>query len=65
MQDYLASAPFKMPAVPVPVFPEHNFPITDFGAVGAGHTLNPAAFSKAIDACAQAGGGHVVGPAGL
>jgi polygalacturonase len=65
MQDYLASAPFKMPAVAVPVFPEHNFSITDFGAVGDGHTLNTAAFSRAIEACAQAGGGHVVVPAGL
>ncbi len=65
LDDYLASAPFKMPAVPVPSFPDRKFPLTDFGAVGDGHTLNTAAFAKAIDACAQAGGGHVVVPAGL
>lgn len=65
LQDYLAAAPFKMPAVPVPAFPERKFPISDFGAVGDGHTLNTAAFAKAIDACAQAGGGHVIVPAGL
>ncbi len=65
MQDYLSSAPFKMPAVTVPTFPARNFPVVDFGAVGDGHTLNTAAFAKAIDACAQAGGGHVVVPAGL
>src|ERR1019366_252683 len=65
IQEYLAAAPFKMPTVPVPSFPERKVPITDFGAVGDGHTLNTAAFAKAIDACAQAGGGHVVVPAGL
>lgn len=65
LQDYLAAAPFKMPAMPVPSFPDRNFPITDFGAVGDGHTLNTAAFAKAIDACVQAGGGRVVVPAGL
>jgi len=65
LQEYLASAPFKMPAVPEPAFPARNFPITDFGAIGDGHTLNTAAFARAIDACAQAGGGHVVVPAGM
>src|SRR5262249_10925741 len=65
VQDYISSAPFKMPAVPVPSFPERNFSIVDFDAVGDGHTLNTAAFTKAIEACAQAGGGHVVVPAGM
>ena len=65
LEDYLASAPFKMPAVPVPAFQDRNFSITDFGAVGDGHTLNTTAFARAIDACAQAGGGHVTVPAGL
>ncbi len=64
-QDYFASAPFKMAAVPVPSFPNRNFFIVDFGAVGDGQTLNTAAFYKAMEACAQAGGGHVVVPAGL
>ncbi len=48
-----------------PVFPAHNFPITDFGAVGDGKTDCHAAIAKAIEACTQAGGGHVVVPAGL
>jgi polygalacturonase len=65
VQDYITAAPFKMPAVPVPSFPERSFPITNFGAVGDGHTLNTVAFAKAIDACVLAGGGHVVVPAGL
>ena len=65
IESYLAAAPFKMLAVPVPSFPDRNFPITDFGAVGDGHTLNTTAFAKAIDACVQAGGGHVIVPIGL
>jgi len=38
--------------------------IVDFGAVGDGKTNNSAAFARAIDACAAAGGGRVVVPAG-
>jgi len=65
LDDYIATAPFKMPVVSVPTFPARNFLISDFGAVGDGQALNTAAFAKAIEACAQAGGGHVVVPAGL
>ena len=65
LDHYFAAAPFPMPAVPVPVFPDRSFPITDFGAVGDGQTLNTTAFAQAIAACAAAGGGHVVVPPGL
>jgi polygalacturonase len=41
-----------------------DFPITDYGAVGDGATLNTDAIHKAIDACAAAGGGTVVIPKG-
>lgn len=41
-----------------------DFPITDYGAVGDGTTLNTDAIHKAIDACAAAGGGTVVIPKG-
>ena len=61
---YYANAPFKMPAVVVPQFPDKNFPITNYGASPDGKTLNTTAFDKAISACAAAGGGRVIVPAG-
>jgi len=45
-----------------PVFPDRDFPITDFGAkVGVDCT---AAIAAAIEACTRAGGGRVVIPVG-
>src|SRR5579875_2296689 len=61
---YTQNAPFKMPDVPEPVIPDKTFSITGYGAVSDGKTLNTAAFAKALDACAKAGGGHVIVPAG-
>ena len=45
-------------------FPAQDFPITDFGAVGDGQTDNTQAIAAAIAACATAGGGRVLVPAG-
>ena len=47
-----------------PVFPDRNFDITSFGAVGDGRTDCSDAFRRAIAACTEAGGGRVLVPAG-
>lgn len=47
-----------------PAIPSRSFPVTDFGAVGDGMKMNTEAFRAATAACAKAGGGHVVVPAG-
>jgi unsaturated rhamnogalacturonyl hydrolase len=50
--------------IKAPVFPARQFPITDFGAAAGGNADCTEAIRKAIGACAQAGGGRVVVPAG-
>ena len=47
-----------------PTFPARDFLITKYGARGDGTTDCSAAFAQAIAACAAAGGGRVVAPAG-
>ena len=47
-----------------PEFPAQDFDITKFGAVGDGQTDCTEAITKAIAACADKGGGHVVVPPG-
>jgi polygalacturonase len=47
-----------------PVFPNRAFPITRYGAVSGRTADQSAAFRSALDACAKAGGGRVVVPAG-
>ena len=42
-----------------------TYSIIDFGAAAGGETLCTAAIQAAIDACAAAGGGRVIVPAGL
>ena len=49
----------------LPVIPERIFTLTDFGAVGDGHTLNTEAFAKAISAVNRAGGGKLIVPKGV
>lgn len=48
----------------IPTFPQRDFKLVDFGAQADGITDNSLAFSQAIAACHQAGGGRVVVPAG-
>lgn len=57
-------APFNMPQLKKPVFPDKTFNIIAFGAKGDGTTKNTDAFKKAIEACSAAGGGMVIVPAG-
>ena len=47
-----------------PVFPDRNYLITDFGAVGDGVALCTESFKQAINICSDSGGGRVVVPAG-
>ncbi|TCZ73443.1 YhcH/YjgK/YiaL family protein [Flaviaesturariibacter aridisoli] len=64
-QYYLKATPFKMQAPVLPKFAAKTFSLRSYGAVSDGQTLNTAAFAKAINACAKAGGGKVLVPAGL
>lgn len=47
-----------------PAFPNRDFRVTDFGAVGDDATDCTAAIARAIDSCHAAGGGRVVVPPG-
>ena len=47
------------------MFPSRDFDVNRFGAAGDGVKDCTEAIRRAIDACAQAGGGHVVAPAGV
>lgn len=47
-----------------PLFPARHFDVTDHGADATGAASSTAAFDRAIRACHNAGGGHVVVPAG-
>jgi len=57
-------APFEMPVLERPSFPDRVFDIRDFGAVADGATMNTAHIEGAIAACSAAGGGTVLIPAG-
>jgi polygalacturonase len=59
-----SQVPGILARIQAPVFPSHDFVITNYGAVADGQADCTAAIGKAIAACAQAGGGRVVIPAG-
>lgn len=55
----------RFPEIPLPSFPDKKFNVVDYGAIGDGKTMNTESIAKAIAACAKAGGGQVVIPAGI
>lgn len=55
-------APFEMPDIQVPLYPENDFPITSYGATETEVCTH--AIAQAIQDCHEAGGGRVVVPAG-
>lgn len=58
------TAPFPMPQLERPKFANRIVDIREHGAEAGGAVKNTAAFAKAIEACAAAGGGRVLVPAG-
>jgi polygalacturonase len=60
----LSGIPFPMPAINLPVIPNHDENIVAHGAVADGRTMNTNAIESAMTAAAKAGGGRVVVPAG-
>lgn len=58
-------APFAMPELSLPSFPDRDFVITKFGAQEGGQVLITDAIKKTIAACHQSGGGRVIIPSGI
>lgn len=61
---YKSGLPFSMPEIQLPTFPDRTVNIIDYGAAGDGYTMNTEFINAAIQACAKAGGGAVIIPAG-
>jgi len=59
-----AVAPDEIKAA-LPEIPAAKLNLADFGAVGDGKTMNTDVFRKAVAAVEQAGGGHLIVPAGV
>jgi len=60
-----ATVPIILKNITPPIFPDRNYPITKYGAIGDGMTNNTNAFEKAISACHNDGGGTVIVPKGI
>ena len=59
-----AQVPAILARIKTPVFPDREFTITRFGAIADGKHDCTDAIRRAVTACAQAGGGRVLVPAG-
>ena len=55
----------EFPKVELPVIPDREYKIEEYGAVPGGEVSNTQAFRAAIHAAHEAGGGRVVVPAGI
>ena len=62
---YYENIEFEMKIIHEPDIPDNVVNIKDFGAVPGGQVLNTRAFSDAIDAVTEKGGGRVIIPAGI
>jgi polygalacturonase len=62
--DQLPAIQAILARIVAPKFPERDCDVTRHGAKGDGRSDARAAFARAIDECAKAGGGRVVVPAG-
>ena len=65
IKKYSSNLPFSFPELSVPSFPENEFNVIDFGAVGDGITNNTKIFREVIDSCFNSGGGKIIVPAGI
>jgi hypothetical protein len=59
-----AKVPGILETIHKPVFPDRDFNVIDYGAVGNGTTICTDAFKNAISACHDSGGGRVIVPEG-
>lgn len=57
--------PFEMPYIHVPVFPDNQVSVADFGGNPNGIALNTEAFEKAMEVLSQKGGGTLIVPKGV
>lgn len=62
--DFKEKYAFELPKIYAPHFKRDTFNILNYGAIADGMTLNSVAINKAIDECAQKGGGTVLIPMG-
>lgn len=57
-------APFEMPDLGRPTFPDRTFDIRGYGATPGGDVKNTQAIAEAVETCTQSGGGRVLIPEG-
>lgn len=57
-----AKAPFEIPEIRIPIYPERDFNIIDYGAVPSATMVCTDAIAAAIADCHSCGGGRVVIP---